>query len=59
MKPEFTDQELNIISIICNKADPMEMISETKTIRAKIQAYFEAQQEAAIEKAAKEAVGEE
>lgn len=58
-KPEFTDQELNVISMICTKVDPLQMIDQTKSILEKIQAYAEGQQKEQIDKAAKAAVGED
>lgn len=58
-KPEFTDEELNVIQLICKKVDPMQMMDKTKSISEKIQAYAEAQQKQQIDEAAKAAVGEE
>ena len=38
-RPDFTDAELNIIGVVCAKADPMGLMDQIKTIQAKIQAY--------------------
>ena len=38
-KPEFTDGELNLISIVLQKADPTGIISDAQSAIKKLQAY--------------------
>ena len=58
---DFTDQELSILAMTMEKAHPSatDVFDATIAIKKKLGAALKERQEVAIEKAAKEAVGEE
>lgn len=52
-KPEFTDAELSFINVLCVKADPMDVIDQAFSIKAKITAYAQEKQKQKAEKPSK------